>query len=144
MRDRVLLCVLHLMHVYCVFQSFLGPHTSQGFLLFYIFFLPLFNYSIKNKLFNNDGLPQPNPPLTRTTVRHPMGHPITAGCDTARDQTRVCIDTSSTDMQCLIPLCHRGASCCYRLQLRMMKILSSGIWITSHSFTHIYSNSRPR
>ena len=39
-------------------------------------------------------------------VRHPMGLPIMAGCDTAQDWTRVCSDTSSTKMQCLRQLRH--------------------------------------
>ena len=37
-------------------------------------------------------------------VRRPMRLPITAGCDTARIQTRDCSDTSYTDTQCLRPL----------------------------------------
>ena len=37
-----------------------------------------------------------------------MGLSITAGCYTARNQTRVCSDASSTEMQCLRPLCHSG------------------------------------
>jgi hypothetical protein len=52
----------------------------------------------------------PGQTLTRTTlgpnVRCPMGLPITAGCDTAWNQTRVCSDASSTEMQCLGPLRH--------------------------------------
>jgi glutamate/tyrosine decarboxylase-like PLP-dependent enzyme len=39
----------------------------------------------------------------------PMGLPIMAGCDSARDQTRVCSDVSSTVMQCLRLLHHLGA-----------------------------------
>ena len=38
-----------------------------------------------------------------------MGLPIMAGCDTAWNQTRVCSDASSTEMQCLRPLRHSGA-----------------------------------
>uniref|UniRef100_A0A4W5PN94 Protein kinase domain-containing protein n=1 Tax=Hucho hucho TaxID=62062 RepID=A0A4W5PN94_9TELE len=34
-------------------------------------------------------------------VRRPMGLPFTAGCDTARDRTRVSSDASSTEMQSL-------------------------------------------
>uniref|UniRef100_A0A4W5PBU5 Rab effector MyRIP/Melanophilin domain-containing protein n=1 Tax=Hucho hucho TaxID=62062 RepID=A0A4W5PBU5_9TELE len=35
-----------------------------------------------------------------------MGLPIMAGCDTAWNRTRVCNDTSNTEMQCLRPLRH--------------------------------------
>ena len=42
-------------------------------------------------------------------MRSTMGLPITAGCDTAQDLTRVCSDTSSTEMQCLRPLRQSGA-----------------------------------
>ena len=38
-----------------------------------------------------------------------MGLPITDVCETAQDRTRVCGDTSSTEMQCLRPLRHLGA-----------------------------------
>ena len=48
-------------------------------------------------------------PLTWTTVPRPMGLPITASCDTAWNQTRVCSDTSSIEMQCLSTLPHSGA-----------------------------------
>ena len=41
-------------------------------------------------------------------VCRPMGLLITASCDTALDQTRVCSDASSTAMQCLRPLRHYG------------------------------------
>jgi hypothetical protein len=65
----------------------------------------------------NGGLPLSNPNLgvppygtnpddTEPIVRHPMGLPITAGCDTAWNQTRVCSDASSTEMQCLRLLRH--------------------------------------
>jgi hypothetical protein len=53
----------------------------------------------------NDGLPQLNPNLddAEPIVRRPMGLPITADCDTAWNRTRVCSDTSNTEMQCLRP-----------------------------------------
>ena len=38
-----------------------------------------------------------------------MGLPITASCDAAWNRTRVCSDTSSTEMQCLRPLLPSGA-----------------------------------
>ena len=41
-------------------------------------------------------------------VRHLMGLPVAAGCDTARDDTRVCSDASSTAMQYLRPLSPSG------------------------------------
>ena len=41
-------------------------------------------------------------------MRRPRGLPIKAGCDTARDQTWVCNNASSTVMQCLRPLRHSG------------------------------------
>ena len=37
-----------------------------------------------------------------------MGLPVTVGCDTAWDRTRVCSDAYSTAMQCLRPLRHSG------------------------------------
>ena len=52
--------------------------------------------------------PWPNTNDTGPIVPHPKGHPITAGCDTAWDRTRVCSDTSSTEMQCLKPQLHSG------------------------------------
>jgi hypothetical protein len=60
---------------------------------------------------NNDGLPWPNPnPYdSGPIVHHSMGLPITASCDTAWNSTRVCSDTSGTEMQCLRPLRHSGA-----------------------------------
>jgi hypothetical protein len=54
--------------------------------------------------------PSPNPDNAGPIVHRPMGLPITAGCDTSRDRTRVCSDTSVTDMQCLRPLCHSGGN----------------------------------
>jgi hypothetical protein len=57
----------------------------------------------------NDGLSQSNPKEAGPIVHRPMGLPITAGCDTAWNQTRVCRDYSSTEIQCLTPLCHSGA-----------------------------------
>ena len=45
--------------------------------------------------------PNPNPDGVGTIVRHPMELPITASCDTAWNWTRLCSDTSSTEMQCL-------------------------------------------
>ena len=54
-----------------------------------------------------DGLQDPND--NGAIVRRPIGLPITAGFDAARDQTRVCSDTSSTEMQCTRPLRHSGA-----------------------------------
>uniref|UniRef100_A0AAZ3QPA8 Tc1-like transposase DDE domain-containing protein n=1 Tax=Oncorhynchus tshawytscha TaxID=74940 RepID=A0AAZ3QPA8_ONCTS len=48
--------------------------------------------------------PSLNPDGAGPIVCRPMGIPITAGCDTARDQTRV-----RSAMQCLRPLCHSGA-----------------------------------
>ena len=56
----------------------------------------------------NEGLPWPNPNDAGPIVRHPMGLPITAGCDTAWNRTRVCNDASSTEMQCLRSLRHSG------------------------------------
>ena len=51
---------------------------------------------------------------TRTTLGQLcsalMGLPITAGCDTAWNRTRVFTNVSSTQMQCLRPVCHSGAS----------------------------------
>ena len=49
-----------------------------------------------------------NPSQTGTTpiVRRLMGLLVAAGCDTARDQTRICSDASSTAKQCLRPLRH--------------------------------------
>ena len=44
-----------------------------------------------------------------TIVCRPMGLPTMAGCDAAWIQTRYCIDTSCTEMQCLRPLRHSGA-----------------------------------
>ena len=60
----------------------------------------------------NDGLSQPNtnPDNSGPIVRRPMELPTTAGCDTAQDRTRVCSDSSSTEMQCLRPLCHSGGT----------------------------------
>ena len=59
--------------------------------------------SVKTKFFfAMTAYPGPNP--DRPIVRRPMGLPITASCDTAWNQTRVC-----TEMQCLRPLHHPGA-----------------------------------
>ena len=49
------------------------------------------------------------PRQTRTTLGHPMGLPIMAGCDAAWIWTRYCSDASCTAMQCLRSLCHSGA-----------------------------------
>ena len=59
----------------------------------------------------NGGLPwpNPNPDDAGPNVRHSMGLPITAGCDTAWNRTRVCRDAFCTEMQCLRPLQHLGA-----------------------------------
>ena len=46
----------------------------------------------------------PGQTLTRTTLC-----PITAGCDTSWNRTRVCSEASSTDIKCLRSLCHSGA-----------------------------------
>ena len=54
-------------------------------------------------------MPNPNPDGAGQIVRYPMGLPITAGCDTAWNQTRVGSDASSTEMQCLRPLRYSGA-----------------------------------
>ena len=45
-------------------------------------------------LIYNDGLPRPNlnPDNDGPIVHRPMGLPITAGCDTAWNRTRVCSD----------------------------------------------------
>ena len=56
---------------------------------------------------------RPNPPLTLSRLSRPIVHRLMAGCNTARDRTRVCSDVSSTAvpytvMQCLIPLRHSG------------------------------------
>jgi hypothetical protein len=52
--------------------------------------------SVKNKFLYTmtatPAKPSPIPENTGLIVRHPMGLPITAGCDTARGQTRVCSD----------------------------------------------------
>ena len=74
-------------------------------IIYYLLNLFLTLKSIKDKFLPyNDGLPRPNPfsnpNATGPIVRRPMGLPITSGCDTARDQTRVCSDASSTEMQC--------------------------------------------
>ena len=67
--------------------------------------------------------PGQNPPLTRTmlgqNLHHPMGLPITAGCDTAQDKTRVCGDASSTEMQCLRLLRHSGVYLNYNAVIRI-------------------------
>jgi hypothetical protein len=55
-------------------------------------------------MIHNDGLPLPNPNDAGPIVYRPMGLPIMASCDTAWNQTRVCSDTSSTEMQCIRPL----------------------------------------
>ena len=60
-------------------------------------------------LIYNAGLHRPNPDEAGPIVHRPMGLPITAGCDTAWNQTRVCRDYSSTEVQCLTPLRHSGA-----------------------------------
>ena len=57
--------------------------------------------------------PNPNPDDAGTIMRHPMGLPITAGSDTEWNQTRVCSDSSSTEMQCLRPLPQSGALLLY-------------------------------
>ena len=53
--------------------------------------------------------PSPKPDDTGPILRRPMGLPITAGCDTAWDWTRVCSEASSTEMQCFRTLLHLGA-----------------------------------
>ena len=58
-----------------------------------------------------------------------MGLPITAGCDTARDQTRVCSDTSSTEMQCLRPLWEVNPEMFVRVQVRA---LADGQFLLHH------------
>ena len=45
--------------------------------------------------------PGPNTDGAGPIVRHPMGLPITAGCDTAWKPTRVCSDASSSVLLCL-------------------------------------------
>uniref|UniRef100_A0A8C7SPJ6 Synaptic Ras GTPase activating protein 1b n=1 Tax=Oncorhynchus mykiss TaxID=8022 RepID=A0A8C7SPJ6_ONCMY len=50
----------------------------------------------------------PNQDHAVPNVHRPMGLPITAGCDTAWEQTRVCSDASSLAMQCLRLLRHSG------------------------------------
>ena len=52
-------------------------------------------------LIYNGGLarPKPDPDDAGPIVRHPMGLPIMADCDTDWNKTRVCSDTSSTEMQ---------------------------------------------
>ena len=52
--------------------------------------------------------PSPNPDEAGPIMRRLMGLPVVAFCDTARDQTRVCSDSSSTAMQCLRQLRHLG------------------------------------
>ena len=52
--------------------------------------------------------PTPSKPSINPDNAGQMGLPITAGCDTARDLTRVCSDASSTERQSLRPLRHSG------------------------------------
>uniref|UniRef100_A0A8C7FFT9 Arf-GAP with GTPase, ANK repeat and PH domain-containing protein 3 n=2 Tax=Oncorhynchus kisutch TaxID=8019 RepID=A0A8C7FFT9_ONCKI len=52
----------------------------------------------------------PNTDDAGPIVHRPMGLPISDGCDTARDRTRVCSDASNTEMQCLRPLRHSAYS----------------------------------
>ena len=56
----------------------------------------------------------PGQTRTRTTLgtTGPMGLPITAGYDTAWNQTRDCSDAASTEMHCRRPLRQSGASHC--------------------------------
>ena len=61
-------------------------------------------FSQEQILIYNDGLHRPNPNAAGPIVHRPMGLLNTAGCDTAWNRTRVCSDTSSTEMQCIRPL----------------------------------------
>ena len=54
--------------------------------------------------------PSPNPDDAGPIVLRRMGLPVTAGCDTAWDQTWVCSDASSTAMQYLRPLRPTGGN----------------------------------
>ena len=54
-----------------------------------------------------------------------MGLPITVGCDTAWNGTRVCSEVSSTEMHCLRLLCHSGA--------QKWTVLKSGVILGRHS-----------
>ena len=54
--------------------------------------------------------PSPNPDDAGLIVRSLMGLLVAAGCNTARDQTRVCSDISSTATQCLSPRASRGGA----------------------------------
>ena len=66
--------------------------------------------AVKNKfLFTMTAYPGPNLDDAGPIVHRPMGLPITAGCDTAWNQTMVYNDASITAMQCLRPLSHSGA-----------------------------------
>jgi hypothetical protein len=53
--------------------------------------------------------PNPKPDTTGPIVHCPMVLPITAGCDTAWNRTKVCGDAYSIERLCLKPLCHSGA-----------------------------------
>jgi hypothetical protein len=64
--------------------------------------------SYEQILIYNDSLHQPNLDDTGPIVHHPMGLPITAGCDSLDLNQVVCSDTSSAEMQCLRPLHHLG------------------------------------
>jgi hypothetical protein len=50
----------------------------------------------------------PNQDDTGPIVRHSMGLPITAGCDTTWNRTRVCSAAFRTKLQCLRTLRHSG------------------------------------
>ena len=82
-------------------------------------------------------------------VHRPMGLPITAGCDTAWNRTRVCSDASSTEMQCCATRerCHtpdnlswtlwyRNLSSCYGIY----EIMSSIILVLGFSSLVIWTN----
>uniref|UniRef100_A0A8K9VE35 Seizure related 6 homolog like n=1 Tax=Oncorhynchus mykiss TaxID=8022 RepID=A0A8K9VE35_ONCMY len=72
---------------------------------------------------NHRKLPSLNPDDAGPIVRRPMGLPITAGWDTARDQTWVCNNASSTVMQCLRPLRHSGGQIHYFLNKNLSPYL---------------------
>ena len=79
------------------------------------------------------------PGKTWTTMGRPMGLPITAGCDRAWNQTRVCSDAGSAEMQCLRLLRHSGAAGTLKqLQSLMAVIGENRGWINSIVLTPQY------
>uniref|UniRef100_A0A674BYE9 Large ribosomal subunit protein eL30 n=1 Tax=Salmo trutta TaxID=8032 RepID=A0A674BYE9_SALTR len=66
--------------------------------------------------------PNPNPDDAGPNVGNSMGRPITAGCDSAWNRTRVCSDASSTEMQYHIALRHSGAPNNYRIRQKWITV----------------------